>query len=944
MKPSDLETLEATVSLQRLAESKGLKLRKSGNTFTGTCPFHVSKKPTLTIDPKLNTWTCSGKCKVRNGSVVQWIMKAEGVSRKHAVELLRSDFGTETVKPPKGKKSTVNKLDSFVGTEDPDHVVMDRIVSYYSATLKQSLEGQGYLRDRKLIHGELIDHFRLGYSNRTLGYRLQPRNRKHGFQLRSQLERLGIYRKSGHELMWGCLTIPIQDENGIVVDLYGRKILGDKRLRPGTPLHMWLPGSRKSIFNIQAMKASQEIVVTGGLINALTFWTMDLRNVTAAHGIEHFKECLLPALQSHGTKRVYLAFRRTKEGEQMATAVSDSLSAQGIETFKVVFPQGMDANDLTRNTQSPRDALSQAVRSAVWMKGKKAVQVPEAQGEPVQPVEPSPIETVESEQPHGDEVVLHLGDRRWRIRGLRKNLSFEAMKVNLLVNRENGHPMGHGFHVDTLELYSARQRTAFIRQAADELGLDEQIVKHDLGKVLLELERLQDQLIRETLEPENKPVEMTEAEREQALQLLRDRRIVERIVSDLEKCGLIGESTNKLVAYLAVTSRKLSEPLAVLIQSSSAAGKTSLMDSVLAFVPEEDRQSFSAMTGQSLFYMPSTGLAHKVLSVAEETGAHRASYALKLLQSEGEISIASTAKDPGTGRLVTQEYRVNGPVMLFMTTTSLDLDPELANRCIVLTVDEGREQTQAIHALQRQKQTLAGLLQGQDRDALVTLHRNVQRLLRPVHVVNPYALELSYFDGQTRSRRDHAKYLTLIRTVTLLHQYQRTVKTVEHQGRRVEFIEVTQADLELANRLAKEVLNPAAEEIPPQTAKLLDMIRQCVQEIASAQEVEPSKVRFTRRQLREHVGLSNSTLRLHLARLVDLEYLIQERGQRRVTFYSYDADLAGLEATWRGHGGPPPRQVEGNDSRDLSSLGGNSQPARLRKQPKSASYSHVRGR
>ena len=944
MKPSDLETLEATVSVQRLAESTGLKLTKRGAVLVASCSFHSSKKPTLTVDPKLNTWTCSGKCKIKNGTVLDWIQKSEGVSKKHAIELLKSDFGTNPVKPPKGKKSTAA---SFVSPEDADHVVMDRVVSYYTATLKESQEAQGYLRDRGLVHGELIDAFRLGYSNRTLGYRIQAKNRKHGFQLRGQLERLGIYRSTGHELMWGCLTIPILDEHGLVVDLYGRKILGDKRLRPGTPLHMWLPGSRKSIFNIQALKASQEVILTDSLMNAVSFWVNDLRNVTAVHGPEHFKEWLLPAFLSHGTKRVYLAFRRTQEGEQWAQEASDSLSEQGIETFRVVFPQGMDANDLARSVESPRDALSQAVRSAIWMQGKtpSVAQAEPVQVEPVQPFEASLDEVVQAEpEQHGDEVVLQLADRRWRIRGLRKNLSFEILKVNVLVGRDNSHPMGHGFHVDTLELYSARQRTAFIRQASDELGLDEQIVKHDLGKVLLELERLQDQLIRAELQPENKPVEMTEAEREQALQLLRDPKIVERIVQDLERCGLVGEPINKLVAYLATISRKLKEPLAVVIQSSSAAGKTSLMDSVLNFVPDEDRSSFSALTGQALYYLGQNQLAHKVLAVAEETGAHRASYALKLLQSEGEISIASTAKDPGTGRLVTQEYKVVGPVMLFMTTTSLDLDPELSNRCIVLTVDEGKEQTQAIHALQRQRQTLEGLLQGQDRDALVSLHKNAQRLLRPVQVVNPFALELTYFDGQTRSRRDHQKYLTLIRTVTLLHQYQRATKTVEHKGHKVEYIEVEKADLELANRLAKEVLNPAVEEIPPQTAKLLDMIKQCVQEMAKAQEVEPSKVRFTRRQLREHVGFSNSTLRLHLARLVDLEYLIQERGHRRVTFYGYDADLAGLEATWRGHGGPPPRQVESNDSRDLSSLGGISQPARLGKQRKSASYSHIRGR
>ena len=85
--------------------------------------------------------------------------------------------------------------------------------------------------------------------------------------------------------------------------------------------------------------------------------------------------------------------------------------------------------------------------------------------------------------------------------------------------------------------------------------------------------------------------------------MLRDPRLLDRILADFERCGVVGEETNKLVAYLAAVSRHLESPLAVVVQSSSAAGKSSLMEAVLAFVPEEERVQYSAMTGQSLFYM-----------------------------------------------------------------------------------------------------------------------------------------------------------------------------------------------------------------------------------------------------------------------------------------------------------------------------------------------------
>jgi hypothetical protein len=344
--------------------------------------------------------------------------------------------------------------------------------------------------------------------------------------------------------------------------------------------------------------------------------------------------------------------------------------------------------------------------------------------------------------------VFHFGDRRWRVRGFSKNTGPEQLRVNLHVSRPGG-----AFHVDTVELYSARQRAVFTKQASDELAIEERVVKRELGAVLLKLEERQE-AEKKAAEGEKQRPEMTEVERHDALELLRDPKLLERLLTDFRRCGVVGEETNKLVGYLAATSRKLDEPLAVIIQSSSAAGKSSLMEAVLALMPEEERVQYSAMTGQSLFYMGESDLAHKILAIVEEEGAERASYALKLLQSEGELTIASTGKDPATGRLVTQEYRVEGPVMIFLTTTAIEVDEALLNRCIVLTVDEGREQTRAIHELQREAQTLEGLLAKHDRSRIRKLHQNAQRLLRPLAVVNPHARELRFLDHQTRTRRD----------------------------------------------------------------------------------------------------------------------------------------------------------------------------------------------
>ena len=466
----------------------------------------------------------------------------------------------------------------------------------------------------------------------------------------------------------------------------------------------------------------------------------------------------------------------------------------------------------------------------------------------------------------------------YRIRGLAKNLSFELLKVNVRVLR------GEAYYLDTFDLYSARVRQQFCASAAQELRVQPETIKKDLGQVLLKLEELQAGLIKQTLEPQKQEVVMTEAERQAALDFLRDPHLLDRLLADFGKCGVVGEANNKLLGYVAAVSRKLPSPLAVMIQSTSAAGKSSLMEAVLAFMPEEERIKYSAMTGQSLFYLGESDLKHKILAIVEEEGAERASYALKLLQSEGELTIASTGKDPQTGRLVTQEYHVEGPVMIFLTTTAVDIDEELLNRCLVLTVDEGREQTRAIHRMQRERETLTGLFCRLEKTDTVQVHRNAQRLLRALPVVNPFAHKLTFLDDRTRLRRDHMKYLILIRSLALLHQYQRPLKTVPHRGQALTYLEVTMTDIATANRLAHDVLGRSLDELPPQTRRLLLLLDEMGKAECQRRKLDRADWRFSRREVRVFTGWGDTQLKIHLQRLTDLEYVLLHRGGRGQSF------------------------------------------------------------
>jgi len=897
---AEIARLKQEVSLLRLVESQGYKPQRQGKDFAIRCPFHAGDDtPSLIISPKSNLFHCFG-CEAA-GSVIDWVMKTQGLSFRHAVEVLREDAGL-VAEVKAVKRGSTTKLDSPLSTDVDKQTALAQVIDYYHQTLKQSPEALDYLESRGLKSAELIDTFQLGYANRTLGYRLPEKNRKAGAELRGQLQGIGILRQSGHEHFNGSLVVPILDEHGLISEVYGRKIRDD--LRKGTAYHLYLPGPHAGVWNVQALQASEEIILCEALIDAMTFWVHGYRNVTASYGTGGFTDDHLAAFQAHGMKRVLIAYDRDEAGNQAASMLAKKLNEAGIDAFRILFPKGMDANEYAQQVQPAAKSLGLALRKAEWLGKGKAPKLTTAasdsplsgiEAEAVEPAEalPSlaadlPEPTTATPLPAGPpavaaevdehEITIPLGDRKYRIRGLARNLSYEQLKVNVLVSR------GEHVHIDSFDLYQSRPRQTFINQASAELGVKDDVIKRDLGQVLLKLEELQERQIKQTLEPEKETPTLDEAERQEALTLLQSPDLLDRILADFETAGVVGEETNKLTGYLACVSRKLDKPLAVIIQSSSAAGKSSLMDAILALMPEEERVAYSAMTGQSLFYMGETNLKHKILAIAEEEGAEHASYALKLLQSEGELTIASTGKDEATGNLVTKEYRVEGPVMLFLTTTAIDIDEELMNRCLVLTVNESREQTQAIHAMQRRQQTLEGLLINEDMRHLVRLHRNAQRLLRPLLVANPFAEKLTFIDDKTRTRRDHLKYLTLIRAIALLHQYQRAIKTVDHKGQRLSYIEVTAADIETANRLAHEVLGRSLDELPPQTRTLLRHIYRMVTAACQRQGIEQKDYRFSRREVREATGWGNTQLKVHLRRLEEMEYLLVHRGGRGQSF------------------------------------------------------------
>ena len=372
---------------------------------------------------------------------------------------------------------------------------------------------------------------------------------------------------------------------------------------------------------------------------------------------------------------------------------------------------------------------------------------------------------------------------------------------------------------------------------------------------------------------------MTPDEEAEALAFLKQPDLLDRIVKDLEAMGYVGEDANKRIGYLITISRKLDSPLSGVIISRAAAGKSRLMEVLAALVPPEDLVSFTRITPQALYYAANRSLKNKLLVSGEDEGLMGSDYALRELISSKKIRLAAPLKDATTGKMTTVEYEVEGPIALMFSTTQPAIHYENATRCFALTLDESAEQTERVMRFQIGRKSLDGFMRSLEGRELRRLHRNAQRLLRPLIVLNPFAEAIKFSAQRIESRREHEKYLSLVEAVALLHQHQREIKRLPHNGRELDYIEVTREDLAEADRLMAVVSGQDAELSGP-SRKLLDLIREMVERRARELEVDPLAVQFNRRDIREYTGWSDNQIKAHIKRLEGLERLAVRAGER----------------------------------------------------------------
>jgi predicted transcriptional regulator len=422
-----------------------------------------------------------------------------------------------------------------------------------------------------------------------------------------------------------------------------------------------------------------------------------------------------------------------------------------------------------------------------------------------------------------------------------------------------------------VDLYHDVQVEKLIRRTADKLEIGTTQLYSSIAQLTEQLETYRLQIIEKEKDTKPKIKQLTEKEREEALSFLQSPSLHADTSKLLETSGIIGEETNRLIMWYVYTSRKLNRPLHIISFGSSGTGKSHLQEKVAELIPEEDKIEITSLTQNAFYYFGTDELGHKLILIEDLDGALSALYPIRELQSKQRISKTLTIKD-NKGNTRTIHLKVQGPVTVAGCTTQEQVYEDNANRSFLIYLDESSEQDAKV--MHYQRLLAAGKVSMQQEHETKTLLKNVQRLLKPVTIINPYAEYLAIPNEVFKPRRTNAHYLGFIEAVTFYHQYQRKECINTDTGE--VYIEVTIEDIETANHLVKEILLRKSDELNKATRTYFEFLKAYLK--------AEKKTAFTTKEVRQALRTNSSNQKRYMLLLVSNGYIKKVKGKKATGF------------------------------------------------------------
>ncbi len=426
-----------------------------------------------------------------------------------------------------------------------------------------------------------------------------------------------------------------------------------------------------------------------------------------------------------------------------------------------------------------------------------------------------------------------------------------------------------------LDLYNDTQVEKLVRKVAEKLEVGTSVIGAALNELtdLLERYRL-GEIEKQGAQQQDKRKILTAEEQQQARVYLSAPNLMARTQEDIGRAGVIGEEMNRLLMYLVFTSRKREHPLHVISLGSSGIGKTHLQEKVSALIPEEDKLEITSLTAAAIYYFGRYDLRHKLVLIEDMDGAENALFPIRELQSKRKI-IRTVPFKNSKGETKSIQLIVEGPVSIAGCTTKESLYEDNANRSFLVHIDEGKEQDEKVMDYQRKNS--AGKVDATEQQKTINAFQNMQRVLQPVQIRNPYAESLKIPDEVFKPRRTNAHYLAFVELITFYHQCQREKQYDKETGE--EYIETTLEDIAEANKLMKEILLRKSDELNGACRSYFEKLKEYLQ--------EDKRTDYTNGEIRQHLRIKGTTLRRYHNELLNCG-MIKVKAGKKNTGYHYE--------------------------------------------------------
>ncbi len=452
------------------------------------------------------------------------------------------------------------------------------------------------------------------------------------------------------------------------------------------------------------------------------------------------------------------------------------------------------------------------------------------------------------------DIELHI------LGGLQLN-KLESLRVTLSIEKLTKTKAVLNILRQSIDLYNDSQCEKLIRKCAERLEIGTSVIRKTLQELTKELESyrfLLNDKQNELQEPYTK--QLSASEEKDAVKFLKSKNLLEKTNDLIGKSGVIGEVDNRLLMYLIFTSRKTNNPLHCISLGSSGVGKTHLQSKVAELIPDEDKIEITVLSANAFYYFNRTELQHKLILIEDLDGAESVLYPLRELQSKKRITKTVVHKDR-KGNTKTIHLTVEGPVSVAGCTTQESIYEDNSNRSFLLYIDESAEQD--IRIMQYQRFLSAGKLNEQEQIEAKEILQNVQRILKPIKVINPYAEYLELPQSVFKPRRTNSHYLQFIEAITFYKQYQRERKYDEQTDE--EYIETEIEDIQEANELITEVLLRKSDTITGACRNHLESLKNYLK--------VNNQTTFTNAEIRKRLRIKESTLRNYHKQLLAEDYI-----------------------------------------------------------------------